>query len=191
VFDAPSDSIIGKFDTLYATVDYTLAAGQEIERLRVDTTTGIHLTGNEFAMLMFGNIGNDTLTGGEADDTLTGDAGDDRLEGRGGNDSLTGGAGVDTFVFDTPLGPGNIDTVVDFEASSETIELSHAVFAGFMAGTLTAAQFSSNGPTGTGAQVVYDAVSGALSYRPENGTAMQFATVSNHATLSASNFVVV
>jgi Ca2+-binding RTX toxin-like protein len=118
---------------------------------------------------MFGGNGSDTLTGGA------------------GNDDLTGGAGVDTFVFSSQLGNGNIDTVADFNGANEIIRLDHTYFAGLM-GTLTAAQFSLNSPTGAAPQIVYDTASGALSYA-SGGTQQQFAVMANNATLSASSFV--
>ena len=146
VIEAPVDDIIGKWDTLYASIDYTLAAGQEVEYMRVaDGASGLHLTGDELAINLFGGNGGDTLTGGAASDVLT------------------GGAGVDTFEFSSQPGTGNIDTVADFVGANETIRLDSTYFAGLL-GTLTAAQFSLNAPTGTLPQIVYNTASGALSY---------------------------
>lgn len=48
---------------------------------------------------MFGEGGNDTLTGGSARDVLNGGANADTLEGRAGDDDLTGGTGSDTYRF--------------------------------------------------------------------------------------------
>ena len=45
--------------------------------------------------LMFGDAGNDTLTGGTGNDTLDGGNGDDILTGNSGNDTLIGGEGDD------------------------------------------------------------------------------------------------
>lgn len=47
------------------------------------------------SILMFGNDGDDKLTGGSADDVLLGGENNDTLEGQGGNDVLVGGAGHD------------------------------------------------------------------------------------------------
>ena len=44
---------------------------------------------------MFGDAGDDTISGLDGDDTLDGGLGDDKLYGGGGNDTLTGGAGDD------------------------------------------------------------------------------------------------
>ena len=78
-------------DILYTSVDYTVAAGQEIEHMYVRGTNGLHLTGNEFAMNLYGNVGNDTLTTG---------AGNDQLDGDAGADVMTGGSGNDTYYVD-------------------------------------------------------------------------------------------
>lgn len=47
--------------------------------------------------VMYGNGGNDTLTGGAGDDVLRGDAGKDILTGGGGIDVLAGGEDSDTL----------------------------------------------------------------------------------------------
>jgi len=57
-------------------------------------------------------------------------------------------------------------------------------------GPLAAAQFSLNAAVGAAPQIVYNTTSGALSYA-SGGTQTQFATIENHATLTAANFVVV
>ena len=105
-----------------------------------DGASGLHLTGNELAMNLFGGNGGDTLTGGAASDVLT------------------GGAGVDTFEFSSQPGTGNIDTIADFASANETIRLDNTYFAGLL-GTLTAAQFSLNAPTGALPQIVYNTAS--------------------------------
>ncbi len=77
-------------DTVYASTNYTLGAGNEIEILRAfgtSTWNGITLTGNEFNNIIEGELGNDTLNGGLGDDTL---------DGYHGNDLLNGGNGIDT-----------------------------------------------------------------------------------------------
>ena len=74
-----------------ASVNYTLAAGSEVENLRANAgATGLTLTGNEFA----NNIRryhrrNDTLFGGAGNDTLNGGAGADTMAGGTGNDTYT------------------------------------------------------------------------------------------------------
>lgn len=84
---------------------------------------------------IFGDEGNDTLTGGLADDVLDGGAGDDvlsdragknRLIGGAGNDQLTGGVGVDQFIGgadnDTIIwNPGDGSDVVEGDEGEDTL----------------------------------------------------------------------
>jgi serralysin len=99
----------GGADTLYTSVNYTLAADQEIERLWVWGTVGLTLTGNDLGNALFGGAGNDALNGG---------AGDDLLNGGTGVDTMTGGGGNDTYYVDNvgdrvveASGAGNSDTI--------------------------------------------------------------------------------
>ena len=64
----------GGSDNVYARVSYALAAGQEVEFLRVYGSAGLTLTGNEFANTLIGGLASDTLTGGAGNDTLRGGA---------------------------------------------------------------------------------------------------------------------
>jgi len=166
-------------DVVYAIVDWSMAAGQEIESLRAyaaGAISGVSLTGNEFNNSLLGGAGNDTLSGGA------------------GNDTLNGGAGNDTFVFDSALGLSNVDTVADFNDATDTIQLDHTVFSGLALGQLSASAFATGAATGAGPQIVYDQASGALSYDANGagaGGATQFATLSGAPTLSSSHINVV
>ena len=62
------------------------------------------------------------LNGTSGRDTITGTAGDDVIYGGIGADTLTGGAGSDVFVF-TSLQDG-VDTITDFQAGVDRIQLS-------------------------------------------------------------------
>lgn len=89
--DDPQTEIIepvgGGTDTVYASTDYKLRFGSEIEILRANAgAAGLVLTGNEF---------DNVIVGGDGDDSLRGLAGSDTLDGGDGNDSLDGGSGVD------------------------------------------------------------------------------------------------
>jgi Ca2+-binding RTX toxin-like protein len=97
-------------DTVFASVNYALIAGQEIEFLRANAgVTGLTLTGNELANTVVGGAGSDTLDGGAGNDTLTGGAGSDifRFNGGFGNDIVT----------DFVAGAGATHDVLDFSAS--------------------------------------------------------------------------
>jgi len=83
-------------DTVQAKASYTLAAGVEVEVLRVaaTVTTGLTLTGNEFAHSIIGGTHSDTLVGGVGNDTLA-DAGSGALSAA---DTMKGGLGDDTYI---------------------------------------------------------------------------------------------
>ncbi|CAN5384078.1 hypothetical protein BH10PSE6_BH10PSE6_10610 [soil metagenome] len=111
-------------DTVFTSVSYTLAAGQEIETLRVDGAAGLILTGNAFDNLLVGGVGNDTLNGGA------------------GNDIMAGGAANDTYYVDNPgdrviedVGEGN-DTV--FTSVSYTLAAGQEIETLRIMGTVTA-----------------------------------------------------
>ncbi len=114
-------------DTVFTSVSYTLLGGQEIENLRADNpaaVVAINLTGNNLVNNIVGNAGNNTLNGKQ------------------GNDTLTGGNGLDSFVFDTTLGAGNVDTITSFITADDTIVLENAIFATLGVGALAAGAFN-------------------------------------------------
>ena len=170
--DAVLEAVGGGRDTVYATVSYALARGQEIEALTLDPngTGAFALTGNEFA------------------NTLTGNAGANRL---------AGGAGADTFVFDARLGGGNVDRLADFSAADDTIALDRSVFASLAVGTLSEAAFKDLGVAGAvrdgDDRILYDRTTGVLSYDADGsgaGAAVTFAVVETKVVLTAADFVV-
>jgi Ca2+-binding RTX toxin-like protein len=112
--DRVIEAIDGGADTVYAGVNYALAAGQEVESLLADAgASGLTLTGNEFNNTLIGADGDDTLNGGNGNDTLSAGNGNDALNGGAGNDQLNGGSGDDKSVG----GVGNdryyVDSVAD------------------------------------------------------------------------------
>ena len=170
----------GGTDNVYTSANFGLAAGQEVEYLRAygaGVTSGLTLTGNELANYLIGGAGNDALNGGA------------------GNDRLNGGSGLDTFVFNTSIAGGtNVDTIEAFNAAEDTINLDDAFFAGLTPGALNSSQFALNTATGAGPQIVYNTASGAL-FLDSNGAtaggATQFAILSGHPSITASDFWVV
>jgi Ca2+-binding RTX toxin-like protein len=194
-------------DRILTSVSYTLSAGQEIETLSALDSSGsaaINLAGNGFAQFIQGTNGANILSGdGGADvlaglgggDVLLGGDGDDFLNGGLGSDALNGGAGADMFVFADALALGNIDGIQDFVSGSDRIALDHNVFAGLSAGALSSGAFV----TGTAAQdaddrILYDSATGALWFDADGngaGAAVQFATLSGHPPIAASDFAVI
>lgn len=167
----------GGTDTVYTTVNYTLNANVEI--LRLSSTANINGTGNAL------------------DNGIVGNAGANVLNGMAGYDTLTGGAGKDTFVFNTAL-VRNVDTISDFSAVDDTIQLENAIFTKLTAtGALSAANFVAN-MAGTAVDandyIVYDSDSGALYYDADGngaGVAVKFAVLTGHPAITAADFYVV
>jgi Ca2+-binding RTX toxin-like protein len=116
------------------------------------------------------------------------------LSGGRGNDTLTGGGGQDTFLFDSAL-TSNVDTIVDFNASNETIRLDNDIFIGLGTGTLTASAFFAGAAANdTSDRIIFDAATGNLFYDPDgnrSAAAIQFAHLNGTPTLSYTNFSVV
>lgn len=93
------------------------------------------ISGGQHADTVSGGSGDDVLNGGKSADVINGDDGmdvlnggknADVLNGGSGNDTLDGGKGADTFVFETGT---DMDTIVDFEAGEDLIDLSDYGFA--------------------------------------------------------------
>jgi len=192
-------------DTIYTGIDLILTAGQEIEFLRANAgAPGLVLGGNDFANSIYGATGDDTLTGGGGADRLYGNAGDDALNGGNDNDKLyggegmdllTGGAGKDSFIFNSPLdGVTNVDTITDYVAADDSIQLDRTYFDELAPGKLRQSAFALDSATGSDAQIVYDTTTGALFYDSNGalaGGATQFAVLQGAPTLNAHEFLIV
>jgi len=76
----------GGTDIVYATSDWTMTAGQEIETLRGSGAVGLALGGNELDNVLIGGSGGDMLNGGEGNDRITGGAGADTIRASFGRD---------------------------------------------------------------------------------------------------------
>lgn len=70
-----------------------------------------------------GGAGSDFVGGGAGNDTLFGNEGNDTLVGGRGDDALSGGDGEDIFVFNSLFMSGDIDRIVDFDASNDVVRL--------------------------------------------------------------------
>jgi serralysin len=85
------------------------------------------LSGGSDADRLQGGSGDDTLNGDAGADRLNGGSGDDVLRGGTGQDLLTGGSGSDLFIFaTTESAPGTADTIADFDANHDQIDLQAA-----------------------------------------------------------------
>ena len=110
---------------------------------------------------------------------------------------LNGGLGADLFNFSTPLSLTNIDTISDFLRGVDRLGLNAAIFTQL----LNDADLSDNlivGVNGVNAldandYLIYNTTSKGLAYDADGSgaeAAVQFATLANIATVSASDFVV-
>lgn len=171
--DAVNDGTAG-IDTVYASVDFTLAAGQGIDFFFANAgSTGLALTGNEFANTIHGKAGDDTLDGSTGNDLLRGYGGADRLIGGAGLDTLFGGAGNDVFVLQKFA--GNRDFIRDFAHGADKLEVSEAAFGELDGFVPFASRFLSNtdglavsGGTGD-TRFIYNSTDGKL-YFDADGT---------------------
>jgi serralysin len=195
--DKVNEAIGGGSDTVYASVNYALQAGQEVEFLRGNAgTVGLVLTGNGLNNSIVGLGGNDTLSGGNGNDALNGGNGIDRLAGGAGKDNLTGGPGPDSFIFDTALNAvTNVDHLLDFSIA-DRILLNQSIFTAAGApGTLAAnALFIGAGAHDADDRIIYNSGTGALIYDTNGniaGGATQFAILPVGLTLTAATFVIV
>jgi cysteinyl-tRNA synthetase, unknown class len=140
-----------------------------------------------------GGNGNDLLWGNDDNDTLFGDAGDDRLCGDRGDDVLTGGAGKDIFVYENfdPRALGR-DTITDFEAGVDKIELRANIFTELAGKNWSFAVVDSNqAARSSSAQIIYNQTNGNLFYNdPGDAPAVNFANLSSKPVLSAADFQV-
>ncbi len=177
------EAVGGGADRIYASVSYTLDAGQEVEILSTSNNAGvtaINLTGNEFNNTLIGNAGANLLLGGT------------------GNDTLTGLGGADIFVFNTALNSlTNHDTITDFSVPDDTIRLENAVFALLtVTGTLASAWFKDITVDVQDANdvIIYNRTTGNLFYDSNAlaaGGQTWFADVTNGTVLTFADFVVV
>ncbi|MEH2373716.1 hypothetical protein [Nostoc sp.] len=114
--------------------------------------------------------------------------------GNNSNDSLYGGNGTDTFAFDNYK--GGVDTIYDFNATNEIIQVSHYSFdRNLPRGSLQKNQFTlGTSATTSEERFIYNGATGAL-YFDKDGSAtgfsqVQFAQLSTGLSLTNNNFVV-
>jgi Ca2+-binding RTX toxin-like protein len=145
-----------------------------------------------------GSTFNDKLTGDGARNAIAGLDGSDMIDGGLDSDRLTGGAGKDIFVFSTVLGTSNVDTITDFSATDDTIQLANTVFKALkVIGPLAAANFtaSTTGLSGDADdRIIYETDTGKLFYDADGngaGAAVHFATLTGIPTITAADFEVV
>ena len=189
----------GTFDRIYTSINYTIAAGQEIDDVLVLAGSGSReIIGNEFTNRLYGDAGNDTLTRNGGNDYIDGRGGADVLSGGVGIDTVVGGAGNDIFVL-TPL-QSDRDIFPDFNFNFDRFQISNGEFGGGLDvdanGVLDANRFVANA-TGTATSAdqrfIFDTTQRLLIYDSNGSTAggVQVVVVTNASILTAANFNVV
>ena len=146
---------------------------------------------------LYGGAGNDTLLGSLGDDSLVGGSGDDILIGGPGSDTMTGGNGKDIFVLNfSALSTNETDTIIDFNALDDSIQLSMALFDGFSATGVVTPMMFINGTAASSVnhRLIYDIAGGTLSY-DEDGSgaipAILIGTFQNFPVLTESHFNII
>jgi Ca2+-binding RTX toxin-like protein len=130
-----------------------------------------------------------------ANDKLNGGPGNDVLDGGTGRNVLTGGPGADRFVFDTAVGPGNLDRITDFKHGQDKLMLSKAIFGNL---TVAATTFFA-GPGATAAhtaaeRIIYNKTTGGLYFDADGqgGAApVEFAVLVHHPQVTIHDFAVI
>ncbi|WP_442583170.1 calcium-binding protein [Mesorhizobium sp. ASY16-5R] len=172
----------GTGDKVLVNVDFVLSSTSQVEHLATTSGAGkavIDLTGNSFAQ------------------DITGNATSNRIDGKGGHDTLNGLGGTDTFVFSATIGAANIDTVADFSAAADTVELENAIFTKLtVTGALANGNFRANASgvaLDANDHIVYETDTGKLFYDADGngaGAAIQFAVLTGNPAITAADFVV-
>lgn len=193
-------SDLAKDDAYYVLVDLGAiedAAGNPY--VGISLPTALNFTTESSLNVITGTIRGDRLTGTGGSDRLEGLAGSDILNGKLGADVLVGGLGKDIFVFDTPLGSGNIDVIEGFNVRDDTIRIENAIFTNLIRnGTLNSNFFRAN-ESGVAIDandyIVFDKTSGHLLYDADGngaGEAVHFVTLTEIVgSLTNLNFIVI
>ncbi|MEZ5924593.1 MAG: calcium-binding protein [Hyphomicrobiaceae bacterium] len=172
------------------TISLNLAsqAGGNAERAYLTGSANLNITGNAANNILSGNAGVNSISGSGGNDTINGGL---------GNDILNGGSGKDIFIFNTDIGAApNIDTINSYSVADDTIKLENAIFASLVkTGTLSTSYFRVGAAAvDSNDYIVYDKTTGALYYDADGSgaiAAIQFATISNKASLTAADFVII
>jgi Ca2+-binding RTX toxin-like protein len=169
-------------DEVWASADYILTEGADVEILR---------TANDFGMDtidLFGNSSGNVVRGNNSNNHLNGGA---------GNDELTGLGGADFFLFTTALNAAtNVDVITDFNVAQDGILLSNEVFDHWAEGGLVSADNFVIGAAAQDAEdrIIYDEDTGALFYDSDGlggADAVQFAELSSGLALTHLDFGIV
>jgi Ca2+-binding RTX toxin-like protein len=176
-------------DEVRTSVSWTITGTADIETLRA-TDEALPAVLN-----LTGNLSGNTIIGNDGVNVIDGRDGSDTLNGRAGPDTLIGGAGLDSYLFDTLLGAGNVDTIMDFNVADDTIVLENAIFAALPAGSLTPDRFAfGTMALSANVRILYDSTTGNLFYDSDGlggSSAIRFAQLNGAPALTHLDFLVV
>ena len=103
--------------------------------------------------------------------------------------------GADQFKFDTALNAlTNVDSIVDFTAATDKIDLSHTIFSALGVGALSSSAFFIGTAAQNAEHVLYNSSTGGPFYDPNgNGSAAatEFAKLTAGLALHNTDFIVV
>ena len=166
-------------DTVNSSISFSLN-GIQVEKLNLTGGGNIGGTGNSHANTIVGNSGNNVLNGGLGADTL---------DGQGGKD---------VFLFNSALGGGNVDTLLNYSVANDSIKLENAIFTALAAtGILASSRFVANAAgvaTTPDHRIVYETDTGKIFYDSNGsaaGGAILFAKVDPGLAMTASEFTVI
>ncbi|WP_267868521.1 calcium-binding protein [Nostoc sp. CHAB 5836] len=178
-----------KYQVSYKNIERLNISGTQYDDNIVGSNGNDTLSASAGYYWIYGDNDNDTIDGGKGDDMLSGGHGD-------GNDSLIGGDGTDTFAFGYGFDQ-KIDTIYDFNATNELIQVSAYHFGGGLSiGSLSATQFTiGTSATASEERFMYNSATGGLFFDKDGSasgfTQVQFALVTAGLSLTEKNFVVV
>jgi Ca2+-binding RTX toxin-like protein len=160
-----------------------------------DATTNTGSITRDTNLITYKNIERLNITGTDYDDNIVGSNGNDTLSGGYvGNDTLIGGNGTDTFAFYSYS--QGVDSLYDFNATNELIQLSGGFRNSLSIGSLSASQFTiGTSATTSEERFIYNSATGALFFDEDGSAAgftqVQLAQLSAGLSLTNNNFVVV
>ena len=186
-------------DTLMVSSSFSLQKTKiaNIENLWGTSKIGMSLTGDKYDNSLFGYSGNDILIGDSGNYTLVGMAGKDTFYGGLGNDTIQANwdnDNTDTFVFNSKLGPTNIDVLNGFVGGLDKLAIDDAIFTKLKNDKDLSDNFTINTATTAKHFLIYNKSTGALYYDADGngkGAAVQFVTLTGNPNLEFSDFTIV
>ncbi len=165
----------------------------------VITTSSKYTIKSQFQKVSYFGDKNFNGIGSKYDDTISGGFGNDSLSGRMGNDSLAGSSGNDSFVFNSKLGPSNIDTITDFTPGIDKIALGKNIFKAFARDKAIQAEnlVYGNSAIDNDDYIIYDQITGKLYYDADGSgsksQAIQIALIGtgSHPLLTPNDFTII